>query len=80
MVGIRSVVYCAAEYVKHTSIDWKGLKLAESIIKQLGLEALKMVNRMDAIFQGLLKNNPCRFVIPNYGHSSSSSQLSDIIA
>ena len=33
MVGIGSVVYCAAEYVKHTSVDWKGLKLAESILR-----------------------------------------------
>ena len=48
MVGIRSVVYCAAEYVKHTSINWRGLKLAESIIKLPGLPALKIVNRMDA--------------------------------
>jgi len=27
---------------------WRGLKLAESIIKLLSLEALKIVNRMDA--------------------------------
>ncbi len=48
MFVIRSVVYCASEYVKHTSVNLKGLKLAESIIKLLGLEALKIVNRMDA--------------------------------
>jgi hypothetical protein len=48
MVGIGSVVYCASEYVKHTSVDWKGLKLAEFSIKLPGLAALKIVNRMDA--------------------------------
>jgi hypothetical protein len=48
MVGIRGVVYCASEYVKHTYVDWGGLKFAESVIKLLSLEALKVVNRMDA--------------------------------
>ena len=56
MVGIRSVVYCAAEYVKHTSVDWSGLKLAESIVKLLGLLALKIVNRMDADILHILGN------------------------
>ena len=57
MVGIRSVVYCAAEYVKHTSINWRGLKLAESIIKLPGLAALKIVNRMDADILHVLGNS-----------------------
>jgi len=57
MLGIRSVVYCAVEYVKHTSVDWRGLKIAESIIKLLSLPALKSVNRMDADILHILGNS-----------------------